>query len=187
MRIILTAALLLFTMTMSAATKTTQKTINAEPANWYVDMKDPSLQILLYGKDIRESDVTTDYPGVTIDSLVRLESPNYLLVYLNLKDAKPGDMKLNLTKKNGKGKALKTVISYPLLARDMAGAERKGFSNEDVLYMLMPDRFAQGNRGSLPTGEGGGRGSSYTVNRSEPSLRHGGNLTSKEYASTCLI
>lgn len=59
-----------------------------DPTNWFADMQDPTLQLMVYGKDIKFADVTTDYPNVKIDSLVRLDSPNYLLVYLNLKGAK---------------------------------------------------------------------------------------------------
>lgn len=79
-------------MTMSAQVNVSR----IDPTDWYVGMKDPSLQLMVYGKDIRSANVSTDYPGVSIDSLVRLDSPNYLLVYLNLKGAKPGTMKLTL-------------------------------------------------------------------------------------------
>lgn len=138
-----------------------------EPTDWYVGMKDPSLQLMVYGEGIREAQVSTDYPGVRVDSLVRLDSPNYLLVYLDLSGAQPGEMKLRFTM----GKSKKEV-SYRLKARAMAGEERKGFSNADVLYMLMPDRFAQGKdhkaqvKGMNP----------YVEDRSKPSLRHGGDL-----------
>ncbi len=139
-----------------------------EPANWYVGMNDPTVQLMVYGNGIRNAEVSTDYPGVAIDSLVRLDSENHLFVYLNLKDAKPG--KMNLTFKNEKGK--KKTVAYELCQREMAGKERKGFSNEDVLYMFMPDRFAQGRADNskvktrIP----------YSINRNEPSLRHGGDL-----------
>ena len=139
-----------------------------EPENWFVGMKDPTLQLMVYGKDIKFSDVSTDYQNVRIDSLVRLDSPNYLLVYLNLKDAKPGEMTLSFKGKDGK------VIKrkYQLLARSMAGADHKGFDNSDVLYMLMPDRFANGNpKNDVVKGM-----QDQLCDRNEPSLRHGGDL-----------
>lgn len=138
-----------------------------EPANWYVGMKDASLQLMVYGKDIREATVTTDYPGVRLDSIVRLDSPNYLLVYLNLGNAKAGRMNLVFSQKGASWK-----VAYPLENRAKAGEERYGFSNADVLYLLMPDRFASGSskndklKGMEPC----------TVDRKEPSLRHGGDL-----------
>ena len=53
-----------------------------DPTNWFVGMKDASLQLMAYGANIRNAEVTTNYPNVRIDSLVRLDSPNYLLIYL---------------------------------------------------------------------------------------------------------
>ena len=139
-----------------------------DPTNWFADMQDPTLQLIVYGKDIKFADVTTDYPNVKIDSLVRLDSPNYLLVYLNLKGAKPGEVTLTFSNKNGK----KTTKKFQLKAREMAGADRKGFDISDVLYMLMPDRFANGNpKNDVIKGM-----EDQLCNRNEPSLRHGGDL-----------
>ena len=138
-----------------------------EPTDWYVGLKDASLQLMVYGKDIKTADVTTDYPGVKIDSLVRLDSPNYLLVYMNVKDAQPGTMTLLFQQGKQKKK-----VNYTLKAREKKGEERYGFSNADVLYMLMPDRFASGRtdndqiKGMRP----------YKNDRTQPSLRHGGDL-----------
>jgi glycosidase len=149
-------------LTMSAAKKPVIDRI--EPTDWYVGMKNPTVQLMVYGKDIRDvSEVTTDYPGVRIDSLVRLDSPNYLLIYMNLRDAQPGTMTLNFGK---------TKVQYLLKAREMDGSKRMGFTNADVLYMLMPDRFAQG--ANHPKQIKGMR--HYVEDRSQPSLRHGGDL-----------
>ena len=91
-------------MTMSAAKKNRHDRPH-RPTDWYVGMKNPQVQLMVYGKGIRDvQSVTTDYPGVVIDSLVRLDSPNYLLVYLNLSGAQPGTMKLTFQVKNEKGK-----------------------------------------------------------------------------------
>lgn len=163
MKRILLLALVLICMTMGAQVKIDR----IEPTDWYVGMKDPSLQLMVYGKDIRSADVKIDYPGVKIDSLVRLDSPNYLLVYLNLDGAQPGTMKLQFTN-NGK----KKTVSYVLKQRAMAGADHKGFSNADVLYLLMPDRFANGNpKNDVVKGM-----RDQNCDRKYPSLRHGGDL-----------
>lgn len=156
---LISLALILSSMTMQAATKID----HIEPENWYVGMKNSSLQLMVYGKNIRDSRVSVDYPGVKIDSLVRLDSPNYLFVYLNLSGAKPGNMVLNIDGKK---------VNYPLKARTMSGDKRIGFDNSDVLYMLMPDRFASGRNITKPM-----KGlNPYVVDRSKPSLRHGGDL-----------
>ena len=163
MKKILTALLLGTTLTMNAAVKIDR----IEPTGWYVGLKDARLRLMVYGKDIKTADVTTDYPGVKIDSLVRLDSPNYLLVYMNVKDAQPGTMTLLFQQGKQKKK-----VNYTLKAREKKGEERYGFSNADVLYMLMPDRFASGRtdndqiKGMRP----------YKNDRTQPSLRHGGDL-----------
>ena len=80
MKKIFLLALLCGCLHVGAATKVKR----IEPANWFVGMKNPSLQLMVYGKNIRQAKFSTDYPGVKVDSVVRLDSPNYLLVYLNL-------------------------------------------------------------------------------------------------------
>ena len=149
------------------ATNAAVKVDRIDPTDWYVGMKDPSLQLMVYGEGIGSADVTTDYAGVKVDSIVRLDSPNYLLVYLNLEGAQPGEMTLQF--KNGKQTK---KVKYALKAREKRGEERMGFTNADVLYMLMPDRFADGDpknndiKGMYP----------YKIDRTQPSLRHGGDL-----------
>ena len=135
-----------------------------DPTDWFVGMKNPQVQLMVYGKDIAAvKEVSTDYPGVKIDSVVRLDSPNYLLVYMNLRDAKAGTMTLKFDKKK---------VEYTLKNREMSGKKRMGFTIADVLYMLMPDRFAQGaNHNPQVKGM-----RSYVEDRSKPSLRHGGDL-----------
>ena len=162
-KFLLSLSLILSLMTANAAVKVDR----IDPTNWFVGMKDPSLQLMVYGEGIRSAEVTTDYAGVKVDSIVRLDSPNYLLVYLNLDGAQPGEMTLNF--KNGKQTK---KVKYELKAREMSGDKRMGFTNADVLYMLMPDRFADGDpknnniKGLYP----------YSIDRTQPSLRHGGDL-----------
>lgn len=134
-----------------------------DPTFWYAGMKNPTVQLMLYGKNIKQAEVTTDYPGATIERIVQLDSPNYLLVYLNLSGAQPGEMTLKVDGKK---------VKYQLKQREKAGAERHGFTNEDVLYMLMPDRFASG---STDNDQIKGM-NEYKNDRTQPSLRHGGDL-----------
>ena len=157
-------------MTCVVAKGADKKTVidRIEPTNWFIGLKNSSVQLMVYGKGIRDvADVTTDYPGVIIDSLVRLDSPNYLLVYMNVRNAQPGTMTLQFKTQKKKYK-----IPYQLKQREMSGEKRMGFTNADVLYMLMPDRFAQGANHSKQIK--GMR--QYVEDRSQPSLRHGGDL-----------
>ncbi len=158
-RLFLTFSFILTMTMMNAATA-----LRVDPVNWFAGMKDPSLQIMFYGKGVRDvRNVTTDYPGAKVDSVVRLDSPNYLFVYLNLKDSKAGEMTLRLDGKK---------IKYELKERQKAGEARQGFTNADVLYLLMPDRFANGNpKNDVVKGM-----RDQLCDRTQPSLRHGGDL-----------
>ncbi len=160
-RLFLLTALLTMTATMIAAKL---KIDRIEPTDWYVGLKNPQVQLMVYGKDIASvNSVTTDYPGVRVDSIVRLDSPNYLLVYMNLRDAQPGTMTLKFDKQK---------VAYQLKARAMKGEERKGFDISDVLYLLMPDRFASGRADNDQI-----KGmNTYVNDRTKPSLRHGGDM-----------
>ena len=162
-QLLLIAAVLTGMLTVQAAVKISR----IEPTNWYVGMKNTSVQLMVYGEGIRDAEVTIDYAGVTIDSLVRLDSPNYLLVYLNTRGAQPGTM--DITFKQGRSKK---KVKYDLLPREMSGDKRQGFTNADVLYMLMPDRFADGN----PANNQIAGMEAYKNDRSKPSLRHGGDI-----------
>lgn len=137
-----------------------------EPSNWWVGMKDTQLQIMLYGHNIREAGICINYPGVIITQISKPDSPNYLFVYLDIKEAKAGTMPIEIHLDNNT-----QVIPFPLLERTMEGEKRMGFSKADVLYLLMPDRFAQGRDNNKVKMR-----NRYSINRRKPSLRHGGDL-----------
>lgn len=140
-----------------------------EPAFWFTGMKQTEVQLMVYGPNISASSVELgNYPGVLLKNVVQLDSPNYLLIYLDVApSAKAGNLSLTFSK----GKK-KKVISYELRDREMAGDKHYGFDASDVLYMLMPDRFADGK----PERDVVKTMNSYVVDRNEPSLRHGGDI-----------
>lgn len=140
-----------------------------DPPFWWTGMKDTSLQLQIHGKDIKPAEFTVDYPGVTVDSVARLDgSNNWQFVYLNISpETTPG--KMTLQWKEGK----KTVKKdFELKARkQQKGAQ--GFTSADVLYMIMPDRFADGNpaNNEIKTLHHPAK-----VDRTEPNVRHGGDI-----------
>lgn len=141
-----------------------------DPPHWWTGMENPSVQLMFYGTDINSANVDLDYPGVKIDSIARLDSPNYLFVYLNIeKDAKPGNLEFHF--KHGKKKS---SYSYELKQRDKAGSEYMGFDASDVLYLIMPDRFSKGSDSSV-TGVAS-LNIKTTDDRTNPSGRHGGDI-----------
>lgn len=131
-------------------------------------MKNTELQLLVYGKDIARSELTFSYPDVWLKQTIRTNNPNYLFIYLEIgRKAKPGT--LNLTFTQGKKKLTK---AYELKARATAvGAQ--GFNPSDVMYLIMPDRFANGNPANDAwDGE--------AADRKNPFARHGGDLAGIE-------
>lgn len=114
-----------------------------EPAFWWVGMKNTHLQLLIQGSSICNSDVIIKYAGVKVLKTNRACSPNYLFVNLEIdpKLAKAGKFNI-LLKQNDKADI---QIPYELKARRVGSAQRESFTSADVVYLLMPDRFANGN------------------------------------------
>jgi len=139
-----------------------------EPLSWWVGMKNPNLQLLVYGDRIGGADVKTSYKGVSIAKVHRVENPNYLFIDLTIsKEAKPGKLDLVFT---SEGKDI-AIYPYELLPRAEGSADRKGFDSKDVVYLIMPDRFANGNP-SIDEVEGYGD----KPDRNQQYGRHGGDI-----------
>ncbi len=129
-------------------------------------MKNPDLQILVYGKDISKYDVELS-DNIKVRNLTKPENPNYVFITINTDEINKSSFKINF--KNGK----KTVDSYTyeLKNRNPGSADRNSFTSKDVMYLIMPDRFANGDSSndSQPN-------LIEKVNRNLPSGRHGGDL-----------
>lgn len=113
-----------------------------EPAFWWTGMQNPSLQLLVYGENVSTTDVVIDYPGVTLERVIKVENPNYVFVDLRLDEAVlAGRFDINFTQK---GKVRHT-FEYELREREANSSMRQGFNTTDVMYLITPDRFANGN------------------------------------------
>lgn len=139
-----------------------------EPPFWWTDMKTKQVQILVYGKNISSFKPTLLYDGIVLDETVLVENPNYLFLYVTVcETAKPGKVPIEF---NQKGKK-KFTHTWELKQRQTGSAERKGFDQSDVIYLLMPDRFSNGNpaNDNMP-------GMLEKANRENPLGRHGGDI-----------
>lgn len=137
-----------------------------EPAFWWSGMKNPELQLLVYGKNI--NDLQPEFSnGIQIREVKKVENPNYLFVTIDTKNVQPGKFKINF--KNGK-KTVKT-IDYEFKARQQNSADRNSYTSSDVFYLIMPDRFANGNPNNDNTPD-----TSEKSNRSDKNGRHGGDI-----------
>ncbi|NTW24044.1 MAG: glycoside hydrolase family 13 protein [Lentimicrobium sp.] len=145
-----------------------QDDLRVEPPSWWAGMKHNKLQLLVHGKDITAMKAVIKYPGITLESQESVENPNYLFLNLLLdQKLKPGSFDITLTV-NGK----KTYsYRYEIKQRDAGSASRQGFTPADVVYLLMPDRFANGDpaNDSMP-------GMLEKPDRSKPLGRHGGDI-----------
>ncbi|MFP5390707.1 MAG: alpha-amylase family glycosyl hydrolase [Gammaproteobacteria bacterium] len=140
---------------------------HVEPMNWWVGMKRPALQIMVHGEKIGELTPRLDYPGVRITGVERTANPNYLFVNLNIdRAAKPGALDLQFRR----GSEVVAHHAYRLAARRPHSAERSSFGAGDAIYLIVPDRFANGSTANDQSGLLDG------VDRANPNMRHGGDL-----------
>jgi len=140
---------------------------HVEPMNWWVGMKSSDLQVMVHGEKIAELAPALAYPGVRIASVERTDNPNFLFVNLKIgATTKPGELKLQFKR----GKDVVTTVPYRLDARRKDSAARRGFDSGDAVYLIVPDRFANGN----PANDDAGM--REKSDRGNPDGRHGGDL-----------
>jgi glycosidase len=139
-----------------------------EPMFWWVGMKNPDLQLMVHGENIADTKVLLKYPGVILKSITHVENPNYLFIDLKIQpETKPG--KFEISFKNNQNESWSYF--YELKARDRSSAERQGFNSSDVIYLITPDRFVNGNPGNDEVPE-----MKEKPNRGDKDGRHGGDI-----------
>lgn len=110
-----------------------------EPMNWWVGFKDQSLQLLVRGNQIADRVASLNYPGVKLISVQKVENPNYLFLNLIISSStKSGTFPINFTKKGERT----LTYAYELKSRVK---QKRGVTNQDFIYLIMPDRFANGD------------------------------------------
>ena len=141
--------------------------LKVDPAFWWSGMQEPELQIMLYGENIGNYTPTISSNDVVIKESVRLSNANYQIIYLDISQSKPQQFDILFT--NGDNQI---TYQYELRERDDKRKNIDTFNSSDVLYLIMPDRFANGN----PANDNIKMNMPYKVDRSEPNERHGGDL-----------
>jgi len=154
------------TFAVSIASLAFSQIQKVEPAFWWKGMKNPELQILVYGKNIANDELEVS-DGVQIKNIQKVENPNYVFITVNTNEINVPKFKIN-TKK---GKKTTSSYTYELKQREPHSADRESFTSKDVMYLIMPDRFANGDEknDSNPN-------LTEKANRSLPNGRHGGDL-----------
>ncbi|MBA6153546.1 glycoside hydrolase family 13 protein [Gelidibacter maritimus] len=160
MKNLLSILILLLSMTLFSQVE------KIEPPFWWSEMHNPELQLMVYGKNIAHFDVAFSN-RIQITDIQKTENPNYLFVTINTKNVSPGTYEIQFSEDN----KIVSTKSYEFKSRRENSAQRKGFDSSDLIYLIMPDRFANGNPDNDNTDD-----TLEKVNREELSGRHGGDI-----------
>jgi len=145
-----------------------QQIQHLEPTFWWVGMQNPELQLMVHGENIAALSPEVDYPGVRLVRTITVENPNYLFIDFHIsEDAAPGEMTIDFN--SGSNSVLK--YTYQLLPRETGSAEREGFTTSDVMYLITPDRFVNGNPANDNV-----KGMAERADRNNKGGRHGGDI-----------
>ena len=141
---------------------------HVEPPFWWTGMTNQNLQLMFHGENIGNLEPEISYQGVSIQQVSSLKNPNYLVIDLSLAaDVAPGSFDIHLKE----GRKTKITHTYELKQRTIDRNRNLGFDSSDVIYLLMPDRFANGD----PENDNI-TGMLEQVDRSNPNGRHGGDI-----------
>lgn len=138
-----------------------------EPPFWWVGFENPQLQLLVYGEDMGTMSPVVDWPGVTVGEVTTTGNPNYLFVHLQIDaDAEAGQFDIVFS--DGE-----ETIAWPyrLDRRNPDPDHTRGFSSADAIYLITPDRFANGDPSNDEI-----EGLGDILDRSLPRARHGGDV-----------
>ncbi len=139
-----------------------------DPPFWWVGMNSSQLQLMVHGENISQAKALIDYEGVKIERTILVESPNYVFLDLVIdNNALAGNFDIKFIK----GKKTVATFNYELKIRTKAPESYTGFDNSDNIYLMMPDRFANGNpdNDDMP-------GMLEKADRNNPNGRHGGDI-----------
>lgn len=139
-----------------------------DPSNWWVGMKYHKVQLMVHGDNISTLSPQIEYKGVSVVDVKKVDNPNYVFVTIDVSEsARPGRFLIKFFA----GDELKTSYDFELLARAKNSASRQGFNTSDAIYLITPDRFANGDEQndsieSMPD----------KLNRASAYGRHGGDI-----------
>ena len=137
-----------------------------EPPFWYAGMHNPELQIMFYGKNIAQHQVSVSN-SIKITDIKKTENPNYLFVTINTKNVPTSNCIFTFKNKN----KIAFTSTYALKNRRENSAQRKSFDSSDMVYLIMPDRFANGKKNNDSNDL-----TNEKFNRDLPGGRHGGDI-----------
>jgi glycosidase len=140
--------------------------IDVYPTHWWVGMKNPNLQLMVHGEqELAKGKISVSHPGLLVKAVHQPENKHYLFVDLQISSTvRPGKYTLKLS--DG------TLFTYELKARKTDKNIHQGVRSNDLIYLIMPDRFANGDN----TNDAYADLRDKDTDRTNPYVRHGGDL-----------
>ncbi len=138
-----------------------------EPPLWWTGFEHNELQLMLHGRNISLLTPVVDHAGVSVERVVRVENPNYLFVYLDIAaDAETGTFDIVFSEGD-----YTITRTYELREKNADPEHARGFSPADAIYLVMPDRFSNGDPNNDEFDFLDDK-----LDREDPYGRHGGDL-----------
>ena len=141
--------------------------IDVYPPNWWVGMQNSNVELMLYGDDVADDTVSIAKGDVSVKHSQALDSENYLFVTLDTSNVSAQELVIRLTDSDGTTRDL----TYTLEKRAQGSASREGFGPQDAIYLIAPDRYANGNKENDNV-----KGYGDPADRSFKGGRHGGDI-----------
>lgn len=160
---------LVLTLSAAAQQASEPKITKVEPPSWWIGLPNP--MIMFTGENLEHARVSTSRPGIRIRRIQPGLNGHYLFAWLEIsKSTSPGQVPLTVTTQSGRQTVpWKLELRSPLGINIRRNQGFNGFGPDDVIYLIMPDRFADGD----PTNNFPASG---TYDRSQPRAYHGGDL-----------
>lgn len=138
-----------------------------DPPNWWVGMKWNSVQLMLYGKNLDQISAQFDNENIVIEKIYQISNNSYAFIDITIpEELSPGNYKLKL-----KRKGIEQEIVFPILHREKSNGRCQGFDNTDIIYLITPDRFVNGDISNDNV-----QGMRDWVDRDDILRRHGGDV-----------
>ncbi len=160
---------ILITLLFFGSLSMTAQIERVEPPHWWLGFENSEVQLMIYGENIGKAEVSLDATGIILEAVHRAKSPNYLFLDLELTEqAQPGSFPITFKLENGH----KIVHEYELKERTRPESHFIGFNNKDAIYLITPDRFANGD----PSNDEDSSLREKTKDRDDDYGRHGGDI-----------
>lgn len=160
-------SVLLLSASISTCFCQSLKVDKIEPSNWWAGMKMNDIQLMVYGKNLSQYKAEFNTSSISVKKIYNIDNHDYSFIDISISpNIKPGEYSIKFSKEN------KSVeIKFPILKRENPSGRFQGFNSQDIVYLIMPDRFADGDTSNNKI-----NGMVNDFKQGDPLARHGGDL-----------